>query len=68
NLRRSDAWTQQMESRSGLRAGLDALIVAAVVGSILNDSGLAIAGMMLALATPWALLIASRSAESTSPG
>lgn len=68
NLRRSDAWTQQMASRSGLRAGLDALIVAAVVGSILNDSGLAIAGMMLALATPWALLIASRSAESTSPG
>ncbi len=48
-----------VESR-GLGAGLRGLIVAGIVGSLVNDSGVAIAGMMLALATPWLILAASR--------
>ena len=47
------------ESR-GLGAGLRGLVVAGIVGSLVNDSGVAIAGMMLALATPWLILAASR--------
>ncbi|MBW3588922.1 MAG: hypothetical protein KY429_05850 [Actinobacteria bacterium] len=50
---------QMLEGRDALRAGLHALFTAALVGSIVNDSGIAVAGMMLAVATPWALLTAS---------
>ena len=50
---------QMLEGRDALRAGLHALFTAAVVGSIVNDSGIAVAGMMLAVLTPWALLTAS---------
>lgn len=43
----------------GQSAGLRALIVAAAVGSLVNDSGVAVAGMMLSIAAPWALIYAS---------
>ena len=49
-----------MEQHPGLRAGLEGLIVAAVVGSFVNDSGVAVAGMMLAIAAPWALVVAAK--------
>lgn len=58
-------WRRVLESRSGLRAGLDGLIVAAVVGSFVNDSGVAVAGMMLAVAAPWALIVAARLEPSS---
>lgn len=50
-------WGAIVADRPGLRAALDSACVAAVVGSIVNDSGLAVAGMLLALAAPWALLV-----------
>ena len=52
---------EMLIGRDALRAGLQAVFVAAIVGSLVNDSGLAVAGMMLAVATPWALLRASAS-------
>lgn len=55
------AFKEMLVGRDALRAGLHAVFVAAVVGSLVNDSGLAVAGMMLAVATPWALLRASVS-------
>lgn len=65
--RRKGRWRQILRGRAGIKAGLDSLIVAAVVGSLVNDSGVAIAGMMLALAAPWALLVAAsrEGAEGT---
>jgi hypothetical protein len=51
------SWGTLVKDHPGMRAGLDALLVAAVVGSILNDSGVAVAGLMLAIAAPWALLV-----------
>ena len=54
-----------LQGRDALRAGLQAVFVAALVGSIVNDSGIAVAGMMLAVATPWALLTASSNGART---
>jgi hypothetical protein len=65
--RRKGRWRQISEERAGLKAGLDSLIVAAVVGSLVNDSGVAIAGMMLALAAPWALLVAASQERVEGP-
>ncbi|MGH9268561.1 MAG: hypothetical protein ACRD0D_10340, partial [Acidimicrobiales bacterium] len=59
--RRSEPWRQLLARRRGLRSGLKALIVAAVAGSLLNDSGLSVAAVMLALGAPWALLVASEA-------
>lgn len=72
HLRSRGGWRQIMDSRPALKAGLEALFVAAIAGSLLNDSGVAIAGTMLSLAAPWALLVASRygvfeTASATSP-
>lgn len=58
-------WREILVSRPSLRVALDSLIVAAVVGSLVNDSGVAVAGMMLAIAAPWALIVVS-AAETTS--
>jgi hypothetical protein len=60
-LRRRAAfgWKDMIQDHPGLRAGLDGLVVAAVIGSLVNDSGVAIAGMMLSIAAPWALLVAA---------
>lgn len=57
--RSRDRWRDLMRERPGTRAGLAATVLAAVVGSVVNDSGVAVAGMMLAVAAPWALLAAS---------
>jgi len=57
-----------LKGHQGLSAGLDALIVAAVLGSILNDSGLAVAGMMLAIAAPWSIIVASELASPSPAG
>lgn len=45
-----------LKENFALRAALEALIVVAVLGSLVNDSGVAVAGMVFALAVPWALL------------
>ena len=52
--------TRSLFQDRGLGAGLRGLVVAGIVGSLVNDSGVAIAGMMLALATPWLILAASK--------
>lgn len=57
-------WATAFQERKGLRAALRALVVAAVVGSVVNDSGPAVAGMMLAILTPWVLILV---ADETSP-
>ena len=56
-------WRALMDERRCLKAGLDAVIVAAVIGSLVNDSGVAIAGTMLTIAAPWALLMAGSVGE-----
>lgn len=60
HYRSHGAWRTIMASHAGLKAGLEALIVAAVAGSLLNDSGVAVAGTMLTIAAPWALLVLAR--------
>ncbi len=63
------SWGELVKDHPGLRAGLDSLLVAALIGSILNDSGVAVAGMMLAVGAPWALLMTAdmASAKGRSP-
>ncbi|MEX2553473.1 MAG: hypothetical protein WD627_10800 [Actinomycetota bacterium] len=50
-------WGAMVAGRPGLRAALDSACVAALVGSLVNDSGVAVGGMILAIAAPWALLV-----------
>ncbi|HVE76626.1 MAG TPA: hypothetical protein VND22_07665 [Actinomycetota bacterium] len=52
-----------MRNNPALTAGLDALLLAAVLGSLVNDSGLAVAGLMLAVLVPWIILVASELQE-----
>lgn len=59
---RGGRWRLMAQKASlGQSAGLRALIVAAIVGSLVNDSGVAVAGMMLSIAAPWALIYASET-------
>ena len=51
------SWGAMVAGRPGLRAALDSACVAALVGSLVNDSGVAVGGMLLAIAAPWALLV-----------
>ena len=60
HYRSKGRWHQIMTQRPALKAGLEALIVAAIAGSLLNDSGVAVAGTMLMIAAPWALIVLSR--------
>ncbi|MGI8426437.1 MAG: hypothetical protein ACR2FO_04805 [Actinomycetota bacterium] len=53
----------QLENRRGLKAGAQAVLVAGLIGSLVNDSGIAVAGMMLAVAAPWTIIVSSKIQE-----
>ncbi|MGH2772365.1 MAG: hypothetical protein ACRDIU_04415, partial [Actinomycetota bacterium] len=59
--RYTQLWQGLIGRRPYFRTTLEALIAAAIGGSVFNDSGVTVGGMVLALAVPWVFLLANQS-------
>jgi hypothetical protein len=55
------------DARPALRHGLVATLVAAVIGGLVNDSGVLVAAIVLAVAVPLAIAAGARAARRTAP-
>lgn len=67
-LRPRPALRRVLEREPALRSGLVAVLVMAVVGALVNDSGVAVLSWALLLAVPFAVAVALRVTELDPPG